>query len=107
MASSRTSSNSPDWQDISRTMDALEQDWAMPVEIRILHSGTPRTPELQVIAYLVREFIENGEVKRYASAQRSLRAGEGTDLEAVLLVLLYALDGAATAQQQTEMEETP
>jgi len=79
----------------------------MPVEIRILHSGTPRTPELQVVAYLVRVFLDSGEVKRYASAQKSLRAGEGTDLEAVLLVLLYALDSAATVQQQTELEETP
>lgn len=106
MASSRGTSNGPDWKDVSYTLDALEEQWQKPVEILIYHSGTPRKPELQLVARLLDMSDPNVGVQHWVSHRRSLRGGDDGDMPAALLVLLYGLDYEATKKHGAEEPET-
>jgi hypothetical protein len=106
LASSRGTSNGPDWRDVSYTLDALEEQWGRTVEILIYHSGTPRKPELQLVARLLDMSDPNTGVRHWVSHRRSLRGGDDGDMPAVLLVLLYGLDYVATKKAEAELPET-
>jgi hypothetical protein len=106
LALRRDTSNGPDWKDVSRTMDALEEEWGKPVEILIYHSGTARQAELQLVARLMDLQSESGGVQHWASKRQSMRSGDAGDIPAALLSLLYGLDYEASARKEREATET-
>lgn len=92
MASSRDSSNGPDWKDVASAAYHFESVWEGTVEIVGRVSGATRQPSLYWTAVLCRRNQETGEVERLDLASVSMLTRGSGDTNAALLLLLYELD---------------
>lgn len=99
MASSRGTSNGPDWKDIASALFAFEYQEKCQVRISIEAAGTPEEPDLSIQAIAVQVEKSGLEVSTLASANVTCSATCLVSLEAQLFRLLYALDFQSAANE--------
>lgn len=92
MASSRDTSNGPDWRDVVRAGLELSSVWEVPFTVTMVLTGTAKSPEMVLEAETTAEAPENGGARPSGCARVSMRSGVAGSLEAGLLRLLYELD---------------
>jgi len=92
LASSRDTSNGPAWTDCCLAAYELESEWEQPVLVSITFGGSPRKPELQLVAKSYNLEAANGGLVLSGCASVSMRSGQHMSLEGALLRLLFELD---------------
>lgn len=99
LASSRGTSNGPDWKDIASALFAFEYQEKCKVRISIEAAGTPEEEDLSIQAIAVQEGKSGLEVSTLASANAKCSATGLVRLEAQIFRLLYALDFQSAANE--------
>lgn len=92
MASSRDTSNGPDWRDVARAALEFSNLWQGVVTIHLRPYGTQNAPKMTVVASLWADQKSVGVAKPLASASVNLPGTGGGDFDAVALLALYELD---------------
>lgn len=92
MASSRDSSNTPDWRDIASAMAAYEQQEACTLELTVVSAGSAEKPDMRLVLRSGLEVGEDGEVKPSVYASALCSKERFRTLESAILFLLYQLD---------------
>lgn len=92
MASSRVSSNGPDWKDVTWAAQQYAEDWNGCVTIVLRPAGTPKRPTMEVVANLYADQAASRGAKPLASASVSLSVVRDGDTSAAALLALYELD---------------
>lgn len=92
MATSRTTLNSPDWQDATRAALCFAADWQGSVRIVLSPYGSENRPGLTVTAHLYADQTAAMGAKPLASASVSIDGGGAGALSAGVLSALYELD---------------
>lgn len=92
MASSRDTSNGPDWKDVTRALLDFQRSWEHPITIRLVPSGTFKFPKLTMQACAWSEDPESPAATCLAYASVSMPGNGAGDLCAALLLLGYELD---------------
>ncbi len=92
MASSRDSSNSPDWRDLADILNAFEDENHLTVNIRLspVVTGTTTDIRLEAVWWKVGEDYVDRRHSDYLSV--TCLATNRKSLEAAILALLYQLD---------------
>lgn len=106
MPVSRDTSNGPDWKDITRVAHELAELWGCRVEVKLRPLGSPRRPELLVMAEAWRQDHVNGEVTRLGCSSVSMQSGRCGSLAAAAFVALYELDRDIYRQTEGVQPET-
>lgn len=99
MASSRNTSNGPDWKDVVRAANEYAREWGGVVTIVLSPYGSDKLPAMTVIARLYADQTAAMGAKPLASASVSLNGGAGGALSAAALSALYELDKELYRQQ--------
>jgi len=92
LAASRTTLNSPDWQDLAAVMDAISNLHDVDVSLCISRPERGKTGLLTVKATAVRKNDTDGVVVRSVSRSCPIGSPEMTLAAATIFRLLYGLD---------------
>lgn len=92
MASSRDTSNGPDWKDLAGMMAAFEEQNRVSIEIAFHRWTTNDTPDLSVIGKAWELGADRRVAKPLAFVSVTWQAGRFKTMEGLLTFLLYQLD---------------
>lgn len=92
MASSRETSNGPDWMDVVQAAHEFGKDWNGVVTVTLRPSGTLKDPVITVFAHLYADYRASWAQKPLASSSVLLSGKQGGDIAAAALSALYELD---------------
>lgn len=92
MASSRGTSNGPDWQDIAEMIAAFEDQNRVSIEISLSRWTTGDMPDLSVVGKAWERDADRRVAKPLAFQNVRCRAERVRSLEGVVTYLLYQLD---------------
>lgn len=92
MASSRDSSNAPDWKDLASILDSFEKQDSVKVSIYIETTISDGVPDLTVHLDYCTTKPADAALVRSGSVSATCSATNRTTLEAVVLRLLYTVD---------------
>lgn len=92
MASSRGTSNGPDWQDLAETLTAFEKQNRVNIEITLTRVREGDAVDLLLTAKAWDPIVDRRVAKPLASQDVLCRAERIRTVEAVLFYLLYQLD---------------
>lgn len=94
MASSRGTSNGPDWQDVAQAVLNYEKFNTCAIKIVIEARPGQKASDLLIVASAYERNSVDGEASRWASASVSCRQQGYVGLEAAIMKSLYDLDVA-------------
>jgi hypothetical protein len=104
LASSRDSSNGPDWTDVAVCMAALEEFHAVDVSLQMLRDGARDSGSIKLVAIAKRKLATNGVAPPSVSRARWLTEHRPDRVAAMAFRLLYELDlDCSTMWAQTEL----
>lgn len=92
LASSRGTSNGPDWRDLAEMLTAFEEQNRVTIEICISKLLDSQLPDLRVIGKAWELAVDRRVVKPLASVSVVCRAERIRTLEGLVTFLLYQLD---------------
>ena len=92
MASSRDTSNGPDWKDIAAALQAFQSQEELDLTVILRAVGTENRPDLEVEVQARPKLIWKQEAAPWDYVKLTCSATQRKTLEAALLAALYQLD---------------
>ena len=102
LASSRDTSNGPDWRDVAQAMLNYEHFNGCQIEVAVTALKGTKTPDLCVIARSLKDNEDGLGVIVLASASVRALQTQYRSMDAVILKCLYDLDVAMWSQVETK-----